>query len=96
MTTLNKDALTTALARRAVTPILLEELIYEMHRADHYPEPDDDAAASALAIQVEASAAAVTNGGLDAQVEYLIEALGSAEDAALALNDFLRLPVVYH
>lgn len=96
MTSATKDSLTAALARRAVTPLLLEELIYEMHRAEHYPEPEDEAAATALAIRVEAEAAAVSNGGLDAQVEYLIQTLGSSADAALALNDFLRLPVVYH
>jgi hypothetical protein len=96
MTLLTKEALSSALARRAVTPILLDDLIYELHRAECLPEPDDEAQADAQALRVEADAAAVTNGGLSSQLDYLISALGSPAQAALALNDFLNLPVVYH
>lgn len=96
MTTLTKEVLTNALTRRAVTPLLLEELIYELHKGESYPEPTDEAAADAHALIVEAEAASITNGGLSSQVDYLMKTLGSVDDVALALNDFLRLPVVFH
>lgn len=89
-----KEAVCNALAARGINPEELGDLMYEMHVADAKDRgldlDDDD-----TAVQLEATAAAVTNEGLAAQVEYLINAVGSPEYAALALNDFMLLPVLH-
>lgn len=92
---ISKATLEHALAVRAVDALLLDDLIYELHRADVLPTGNDEVD-DQVALETEAQASALTNAGIPAQLDFLIEKLGSPQHAALALSDFLALPVVLH